>query len=381
MAAEGVFAWPFSSGQISGDARRQPLGVGGCRHNSVDWRGVSFGSPLCVAVKRLVAKGAAKLFERHCHHGVTLPSRRAARHVKAPDGTGNAHAPPYAAIPMPGGIAISSYTGVLRSTCHCVRRRVFPRANSSHSETVLQQAAAQGTQCEAATDVPSGCGGAYCDERTDFIARRFSSKPSLKARSAKRQPTSHQVRRPGRDRDLASHCVPLPAACWNTLPSRSAFAFGQTRLRTQWHAPPVLARLPRAGVVRQPRCDVIVAGRRHAPTGHRQPSPGQSGSAPAVLSATKNGAGPIRSAPHLACCCPVGASPPPCDNCMAHGGERTNTSVRQTISSLATRCRAAPIAARRRHLSFPKTPSGGCISGKVTRRIGWRGRKWPHRSR
>jgi len=94
------------NGQISDHARRHPLGVGGCRHNSVDWRGVSFGSPLCVAVKRLVAKGAANLCERHCHHNVTLPSRRAARHVKAPDGTSNGHAPPYAAIPMPGGIPL-----------------------------------------------------------------------------------------------------------------------------------------------------------------------------------------------------------------------------------------------------------------------------------
>jgi len=46
--------------------------------------------------------------------------------------------------------------------------------------------------------------------------------------------------------------------------------------------------------------------------------------------------GPIRSAPHLACWCPVGASPPPCDNCMAHVSERTNTSDRQTISSRRT---------------------------------------------
>ncbi|MBM4093542.1 MAG: hypothetical protein FJ276_29660, partial [Planctomycetes bacterium] len=37
--------------RISCDARRHPLGVGGCRQHSIDWRGVSFGSPLCVAVK------------------------------------------------------------------------------------------------------------------------------------------------------------------------------------------------------------------------------------------------------------------------------------------------------------------------------------------
>jgi len=196
------------SGGISDDARRHPLGVEGCRQHSIDWQGVSLGSPLRVAVKRPVATRAARSLEQHCHNNVTLPSPRAARHVKAPDGTGNGHAPPYATILMLGGIAISSYTGGLRSTCHCVRRRVLPRANRSHSETVLQQAAAQGTQCEAATDVPSGCGDAYCDERAPLIARRFSSKPPLKARSAKRQPTSHQIRRPGRDRDLASHCVP-----------------------------------------------------------------------------------------------------------------------------------------------------------------------------
>jgi len=43
--------------------------------------------------------------EQHCHYNVTRPLPRAAHHVKAPDGTGNAHAPPYASIPMVGGIA------------------------------------------------------------------------------------------------------------------------------------------------------------------------------------------------------------------------------------------------------------------------------------
>jgi len=164
-------------GGISCDARRHPLGVGGCRQHSIDWRGVSFGSPLCVAVKRPVATDAARSHQRQCHQCVTLPLPRAARHVKPTSGAGNGHAPPYATIPMLGGIAISSYTGGLRYTCHCVRRRVLPRANSSHSETVLQQAAAQGTQCEAATDVPSGCGDACWHERTARIARRFSSEP------------------------------------------------------------------------------------------------------------------------------------------------------------------------------------------------------------
>jgi len=40
----------------------------------------------------------------------------------------------------------------------------------------------------------------------------------------------------------------------------------------------------------------MAAGRRHAPTGQEQLSPGQSGSAPARLSATNNVAGPIRAA-------------------------------------------------------------------------------------
>jgi hypothetical protein len=108
-----------------------------------------------VAVKRPVAPGAARSLEKHCHHNVTLPSPRAARHEKATSGTGNGHAPPYATIPMLGGIAISSYTG------------------------------------GSATRAPV-CGDAYCEERTAFIARRFSNKPPPKARSAKRQPTSHQ---------------------------------------------------------------------------------------------------------------------------------------------------------------------------------------------
>ena len=33
--------------------------------------------------------------------------------------------------------------------CHCVRRRVWPKANAEREESVSQQAAAQGTQCEA----------------------------------------------------------------------------------------------------------------------------------------------------------------------------------------------------------------------------------------
>jgi hypothetical protein len=33
--------------------------------------------------------------------------------------------------------------------CHCVRRRVWPKANAEREESMFQQAAAQGTQCEA----------------------------------------------------------------------------------------------------------------------------------------------------------------------------------------------------------------------------------------
>jgi len=33
--------------------------------------------------------------------------------------------------------------------CHCVRRRVRPKANAEREDSVFQQAAAQGTQCEA----------------------------------------------------------------------------------------------------------------------------------------------------------------------------------------------------------------------------------------
>jgi len=101
-----------------------------------------------------------------------------------------------------------SRSSVDGGACHCVRRRVWPKANAEREESVFQQAAAQGTQCEARSRSLPGR-RTRCDVGRRFALRALGG-GMLENRLAMRGARSSQYASPHPDGTsvAASHCVP-----------------------------------------------------------------------------------------------------------------------------------------------------------------------------
>jgi len=100
----------------------------------------------------------------------------------------------------------------------------------------------------------------------------------------------------------------------------------------------------------RPRWPPQAAARCLALSGHGafySASPGRRGPARHDRGHWRANRGPIRSAPRLTCRCPVGASPPPCDNCMAHVSSRTDNRACITHAHVPLAERAAQVGHQR----------------------------------